>query len=126
MESSTVTIPLSHLLQLTEAKARAEQKVAELEAKIADLVLNPPRKPRKQSEPKERTPEELEALRIKRSEAGKKGAETKRLRKQQEAEEARLKAEDELRAQIREQIENEAAASRLQAIFTEDSETIDM
>ncbi len=104
METATVTIPLSQLLELTEAKARAEQKVIELEAKVAELILNPPRKPRKQSEPKERTPEELEALRIKRSEAGKKGAETKRLRKIAEAEAAKAEAEAALREQILAQI----------------------
>jgi hypothetical protein len=118
---ATVAIPLSVYTQLIERAARAEQQVAELQAKIVDLTLNPPRRPRKPSEPKVRTPEEEEALRIKRSEAGKKSAETRRLRKAAEAEARMLEERSALRAQIAAEMKEEQAnsevGSRLQAIF---------
>ena len=118
---ASVALPLSVYTQLIERAAVAEAKVAALEAKVVELTLNPPRRARKPSEPKVRTPEEEEALRIKRSEAAKKAAETKKQRKAAEAEALKQQQEAELRAEIRAQIEAEQAASevgsRLQAIF---------
>jgi hypothetical protein len=106
---ATIPIPLSTYTQLIERAARAEQQVAELQAKIAEMVLNPPRRPRKPSEPKVRTPEEEEALRIKRSEAGKKSAETRRLKKLAEAEAHKQQQEAAIREQIRKELEAESS-----------------
>ena len=52
-----------------------QQKIDELSSQVTKLAIKKPRKP---SVPKVRTPEEEEALRIKRSEAGKKGAAKRR------------------------------------------------
>ena len=115
-----IQISVAELLALNTRAVVAEQKVVELEAKIAEIILNPPRKPRTPSAPKVRTPEEIEALRIKRSEAGKKGAETKRLMKLAEAAAAKEQAEAAMREQILEQIKNEEAGARLAAVFADD------
>jgi hypothetical protein len=111
-----IEISVAELIALNTRAVIAEQKVVELEAKVAEMILNPPRKPRKPSVPKVRTPEEIEALRIKRSEAGKKGAETKRLNKLAEA--AATKEQQE--AALREQILKELAAEQPATTFEED------
>ncbi len=75
---ATMTITFAELTEQIEKRVLAEQRIKELEAKLAEVTLNPPKKTRKPAVKKERTPEEEEALHLKRVEAGKKGAAVKK------------------------------------------------
>ncbi len=68
---ATVSMNVEELMSLTERRVIAELKVKELQAKVDELTLA---LSKKKSVPKEYTPEEIEALKAKRSEAGKKAA----------------------------------------------------
>ena len=84
-----------------------QEKIEELNLQVSKLVV---KKPRKQSVPKVRTPEEEEALKIKRSEAAKKGAakrkENELIKKAQELKyiKDKIRAELELEREILENL----------------------
>ncbi len=88
---ATMTLTFAELTQQIELRVLAEQRIRELEAKLAEVTLNPPVKTRKPAVKKELTPEEAAIQLEKRREAYKKGNE-KRLatiaRKKIEKEEA--------------------------------------
>jgi hypothetical protein len=113
-----ISVPLAEIIRLNTENGIKDQRIKDLEARIAELLLNPPSKPRKPAVKKILTPEEQEILHLKRVEAGKKGAATKKaneaLRKEQERQAmlAELMAEKSPE-QIKE--EEEAAAAELEA-----------
>ncbi len=104
MESATVQISVKELMELTEKRIVAETRVRELEAKIAEMLINPPKKERKPREKKVLTAEEELLEYQKRSERAKKSAATRKANKEAElvakAEAERAKLEEEIRAQV--------------------------
>jgi hypothetical protein len=104
MESATVTISLRELMELTEKKVIAETRVKELEAKIAEMLINPPRKPREVKPKKVLTAEEELIEYQKRSERAKRSAATRKANKEAEliakAEAERVKIENDIKAQM--------------------------
>ena len=96
-----VEISVAELLDLNEKRVLAEQKVKELEERIEKMIVS--KSERKKSVKKEYTAEEIEELKIKRSEAGKKGA-----AKRTEKAAAKKAAErEQLVAQIKAELESE-------------------
>jgi hypothetical protein len=82
---ATISMTVTELIELTERRVIAELKVKELEAMVAQLTIE---LSKKKGSLKEQTPEEQEALRLKRSEAGKKAAAKRKEKQAQLAETA--------------------------------------
>jgi hypothetical protein len=107
-----ISVPLAEIIRLNTENGIKDQRIKDLEERIAQLLLNPPSKPRKPAEKKILTPEEQEALHLKRVEAGKKGAATKKANEALRKEQERQAMIAELLAQkTPEQIKEEEAAA---------------
>jgi hypothetical protein len=98
--TQTVQIPLSELVKLNTENGIKDQRIKELEAKIAELLVSPATKPRKQAVKKELTPEEQEAQHLKRVEAGKKASAKRKENEALKKEQDRVALLEQVRAQF--------------------------
>jgi hypothetical protein len=105
---------VAELMELTERRVVAELKVKELQAMVDQLTIA---LAKKKTPSKEQTPEEIEATRQKRSEAGKKAAAKRSEKQAQKKEQERLALIEQLKAELSEtadsadSVESEASES---------------
>jgi hypothetical protein len=108
---ATVSMNVEELMALTERRVIAELKVKELEAKVDQLTFA---LSKKKTPSKEQTPEQIEATRLKRSEAGKKAAAKRNEKQAQKKEQERLALIEQLKAELSEtadSVESESSES---------------
>jgi Skp family chaperone for outer membrane proteins len=110
---ASIAMSVEDFTNMTERRVMAEMKIKELEAKIDALTLSLGKIKAPKKEP---TPEEVEILKQKRSEAGKKAAQKRAEKLAAKKEEERLALINKLKDEIRTESEAESACS-----VTEDS-----